>query len=280
MPLDEKILRRIRLIGDGDNEMAGGGLPLPAVFRAVLGELLDNGPAGEEQLFKVIREAAFLKETRILAVWADKGGWDGFADDILHELHEAHLITGGPDFEWHLVDGFRTNHRYEVLPRIRVSVIAARERETQNRKAAAKIGLSRLEVQVVKDGLMTDEVKEQFRKLHSLLEWEDKTAEPEPQPGPAVSYERIRPKRSVTQHMNQDVFTSEYVLSNPGWHTVPLLIDAYNRSEYRNKLLPDLVASGSIDRRLKLLVARGEVKQQHVPTTSRRAYQYQAVKFL
>jgi len=279
MPLDEKILRRIRLIGDGVDEMAGGGLPLPVIFRAVLGEILDNGPAGEERLHKVIEEAAFLKETRILAVWADKGGWEGFADDILHELHEAGLITGGPDFEWHLVDGFQTNHRYEVLPRIWVSVIPVREREMRDRKAAAKIALSRLEAQVTKDNLMTAELKEQFSKMHSLLAWEDRP-EPEPQPGPAVSYERIRPKRALTQHMNQDVFTSEYVLNNPGWHTVPLLIEAYNRSEYRNKLIPDLTASGSIDRRLKLLVARGEVKQEQVPTTGRRAYQYQAVKFL
>ena len=106
--MDDGLKRIIRLVGDGRDEMSGGGLPLPDAFAAVLQYLLDSGPALQEVLTKKVMEALSFKEMRVLAIW---GSWEFFTDDIICQLGVRKLIHPGKWDDrrelWSIADDFR-----------------------------------------------------------------------------------------------------------------------------------------------------------------------------
>ena len=113
---DERI---IRLVGDGENEMSGGGLMLPDAFAAPLQYLLDiPGQAPWELLIKKIMDVMSKKENRILAIW---GSWDSFGEDVLLQLGVKGLIKveslypEGKKFFCSLPGDFIPGHEYEVI---------------------------------------------------------------------------------------------------------------------------------------------------------------------
>jgi hypothetical protein len=158
--------------------MAGGGLPLPATFRAVLHELLDNGPKTDRVMRNVIQDSMSIKESRVLAIWAGHGGWDGFARDILDQLKSKKLIEyifyDAHDRKyWSLTSDFQPGTLYEVLPHMKIKVITSVQREERDELAKARATISRLAARLDQKRLLSPDAKENFEKLYDLLDWED-----------------------------------------------------------------------------------------------------------
>ncbi len=200
--MDDGLGRIIRLVGDGRDEMSGGGLPLPDAFGAVLEHLLDEGPASQEALAGKIISSVSFKEKRILAIW---GSWAAFTEEIIIQLGLAGLIRAvsrhdeGKVWHWRLSDDFREG-THEIVSSPAVSratggmsanpvtatVFSAATRAHRNETARLMFAVAEVQGKVAKARRMSEEMEERFREITRELEGEGEGRPGKPEAEPDV----------------------------------------------------------------------------------------------
>lgn len=181
---DERILR---LVGNGQNDVSGGGgIPLPDAFRAVLRHLLDRGMTSVGELSRRVADELILREDRVLAVW---GSWEALTQDLVDQLAFRNLIVQGAmpftSEMWELAPGFQSHpYRHTVIgeneipglkTRIRLSVESSASEHTRSRMARLVLDLNTMKAGLTREELLTPSMDAAFIRLVAVL---SRTAEP------------------------------------------------------------------------------------------------------
>jgi hypothetical protein len=92
----------------------GGGLALPSLFSALLGDLLDNGPADPERMIRITSEVCANKTMKLAETW--QGSWEFLTTDALHQLASKGYVATTEDGRWQIGDDFVPGVRLEIIP--------------------------------------------------------------------------------------------------------------------------------------------------------------------
>jgi hypothetical protein len=106
----ETTKRLNRLAGSGRG--SGGGLPLPALFAAMLNEVLDNAPVGTGRMTKIASSVLGFKQQAVFATWPT---WEALTADVLAQLESRKVVQreGG---SWVKGPRLVTGQRIEIIP--------------------------------------------------------------------------------------------------------------------------------------------------------------------
>ncbi len=106
----ETTKRLNRLAGSGRG--SGGGLPLPALFAAMLNEVLDNAPVGTERMTKIASSVLGFKQQAVFATWPT---WEALTADVLAQMESRKVVQreGG---SWVKGPRLVTGQRIEIIP--------------------------------------------------------------------------------------------------------------------------------------------------------------------
>lgn len=117
-----------RLIGDGDRH-AGGAIPLPDAFSAVVNELLAHDSADFGKLNELVSKALEYKQERVMAsAWRT---WPQLTRDILTVLEEMNLAKENQYGRWELTHEFVEQYTF-YLPGTKIG-FTGRSPETRER---------------------------------------------------------------------------------------------------------------------------------------------------
>jgi hypothetical protein len=254
-------LRYARLTGCEEPDIAGGGIPLPAVFHDPLAYLMANGRmAPEEVLVKVIRNAAGENNSeRVKRVWKT---WEVLGRDVLDQLEEGgHVVHRG--FTWMLPGDFRGGririfkYKYPNQPDLRITVRSEEERETREALSWARNRMQEYRVLLEDKGLYDGKVKETFDAHLRTLSWEEIRDEYEdPSPDLEEPWVPLRPgprDRGVITR-----FGLWYLR-----HVYPRWVTSKEVAEQFNKMNPDVKPLTIYQpyERLDTLVRQGDVER-------------------
>ena len=107
---DETTKRLNRLAGSGRG--SGGGLPLPALFSAMLNEVLDSAPVSTERMTEITSSVLGFKQQAVFATWP---AWEALADDALAQM-ESRKVIQNDDGSWTKGTKLVTGQRIEIIP--------------------------------------------------------------------------------------------------------------------------------------------------------------------
>ncbi len=137
--LDERSRRKIRFAADGTD------FPLDEAYKAVITEL-EDGPAGQSRLYRVIREASWQDEDRILATWIAEGGWQGYCRDVLSEMYDNKVIVLD-ESGWHVP---HTADRQREMAKLFITQTAQKVKNLREISDADQVVLEELFSQALK----------------------------------------------------------------------------------------------------------------------------------
>ena len=106
----ETTKRLNRLAGSGRG--SGGGLPLPALFAAMLNEVLDNAPVGTERMTKIASSVLGFKQQAVFATWPT---WEALTADVLAQM-ESRKVVQREGESWVKGPRLVTGQRIEIIP--------------------------------------------------------------------------------------------------------------------------------------------------------------------
>ena len=107
---DETTQRLNRLAGSGRG--SGGGLPLPALFSAMLNEVLDSAPVSTERMTEITSSALSFKQQAVFATWPE---WEALTADALAQMESKRVIQREDD-SWIKGPKLVTGQRIEIIP--------------------------------------------------------------------------------------------------------------------------------------------------------------------
>lgn len=249
--------------------LVSAGVPLTDAFRAVMEEIIDNGPADLDTLTKCVEDVLRYKETRILNVaWPT---WSDFTQDVVDQISG---VDDDAKPTLMLVQGkysaleFTHGAEYVAIdkPRITYTVWDEETRLKRDLDARMQMDLVRVkgDIQTLYDRYPGAEIRDQLkrtinefsslvRSLNGVTPAPEPEYEQEPQPlNPKMSRKGVRPRRhGVSQSVEG------YAREFPEfWFTRDTIVDYWNQRHPDEPPLDPRTDTGAIRRELSVLTGR------------------------